>query len=101
MAAAVHLENIPLKVIVNSPEFSRHPRFSFPAAVRTRRATGFDALGVECSPEFLAVIALIADQVRRRSWQVLIHELCAKMIFYLSFREQKDQRLAVFIDDSM
>ena len=24
---------------VNSPEFSRHPRFSFPAAVRTRRAT--------------------------------------------------------------
>ena len=27
------------EVVVNSPEFSRHPRFSFPAAVRTRRAT--------------------------------------------------------------
>ncbi|CTQ54758.1 hypothetical protein LP7551_03293 [Roseibium album] len=24
---------------VNSPEFSRHPRFSFSAAVRTRRVT--------------------------------------------------------------
>jgi len=52
------------------------------------RDTGFNALGIEGGAEFLAVIALISDQVRRRSWQALIHELCTKMIVHLPFREQ-------------
>lgn len=63
------------------------------------RDARLDPLCPEGGPEFIAVIALVADQVRSAWRQAVIDDLCAGVVAHLTFAQKQDHRLAMFIHD--
>ena len=70
-------------------------------AVLAGRDARLDPLCPEGGPELIAVIALVADQVRSAGRQAVIDDLCAGVVAHLAFAQKQDQGLAMFIHDRM
>ena len=69
-------------------------------AVRAPRYAGLDVAFSQCIAEFVAVIALVANETVCLR-QVVQNEVCAGVIADLAFCEQQDQRLAIFVANRM